>query len=126
MKQCSYCGRENDPAAYICQECGTLLSEDPAPVPVEPVRQPRCPSCGETSAHERVAIFVRPWSLVVFLLTGLFGAMLWRSGKKARLRCGGCGGLFYSHITSTKLSLYLAWCLIAFKVLAVLMIVLSP
>ena len=31
MKNCSYCGRENDDAAVGCSECGTEFNSLPAP-----------------------------------------------------------------------------------------------
>jgi len=40
MKNCSYCGRENDPAAVHCYECGTLFGEAESWRPKTP-RRPR-------------------------------------------------------------------------------------
>ncbi len=37
MQKCSYCGRENEDAAYHCQECGTQLRE----VPPDPNQKPK-------------------------------------------------------------------------------------
>jgi RNA polymerase subunit RPABC4/transcription elongation factor Spt4 len=36
MKNCSYCGRENDDSAVVCRECGTEFDTSPPAAPVDP------------------------------------------------------------------------------------------
>jgi hypothetical protein len=86
MKECAYCGRENEDAAVCCRECGTTEFEgDQAPSVVEkpaaaPIGLP--PRATKGSPNEWVTIMEPKSQLESDILTG----MLKESGIIFRLK----------------------------------------
>jgi hypothetical protein len=114
MKRCSYCGRENDDALAICQDCGTSLPDtECTAAPAQPKPAVVCPACG---AHDdfKTGIALRgSFSWLVFFLGGFIAVMFHNASRQRRVQCNACGGFFGIRTPLSKVSLAIFWLLIA-------------
>jgi uncharacterized Zn finger protein len=81
----------------------------------------RCPSCGDTTAHHRVARSLYSPSALV-LLGGPLLALVFDRSRKQQFRCEKCGALFATHTVVTRIfQIFWVW---AFASIAFLLLLL--
>jgi hypothetical protein len=130
MKKCCYCGKEYPDDAVVCAVDQNLLYEPVAetsdvasfPQPAKPSTP--CPICGALDGYKPVIELRGSFSLIVFLLGGLFAVIFRNAGRPRRMQCNTCGALFNIHTPSTIVSRVIFWLLVVPSLLAILILLL--
>src|SRR5687767_13960632 len=96
MKQCSYCGKENEASLAMCQGCGTSLpkSEIPPLLAQTPKSGMTCPACGVPETFTEVAAFRSSFSWIAFLMGGFLAVLFHNASREVRVQCNACEKIF--------------------------------
>jgi hypothetical protein len=119
MNQCPYCGKEYPNDAVVCPHDQSPLvagvsGPDSPTSPGQPAKPTTvCPACGALDDYKPAVELSGSFSLLVFLVGGLFAVLFHNAGRHRRVQCNKCGALFNLRTPVSRVSRVIFWLLVA-------------
>jgi hypothetical protein len=115
MKRCNYCGARYSDEVVACGNDGHplySLDESQERSRTSDAPRVRCPACGAADDYTSTVALRSSFSWIVFFAGGLPAVLFRNAGRRTRVRCNQCKGLFNVRTRASKLSLILFWAVI--------------